>query len=513
MSHSAMTESITTNTHEPISPAGTDVREQDEADPLLTPEILALAAVVILGAIMTILDATIVNVALPTLGRDFHASVTTIQWVPTIYLLAFASVIPLTGWTSERFGAKTVWLASLGAFMLGSLLAGLAPSIGALIAFRILQGLGGGMIMPLGQTILARAAGPQRLGRVMSIVGVPMFLAPIFGPVIGGALIGTASWRWIFLVNLPVGALALALALWLLPSAPRRPTERLDTLGLGLLAGGIVLFVYGLAAIGSSGTVSDPTALAAMVAGVALAAGFWRHALRVSNPLIDVRLFTQRGFATAAIATLVLGVPLFGAMLLLPLYFQIVRGQSPLETGILLIPQGLGAAVAMPIAGMLTDKIGARQVVLAAIGLALAGVAGYTQVTTTTPFWLLAAALFVMGAGLGSIFTPLMAVAFRGLTHQAMPRATSAINVIQRLAGSLGTALLAVVLQRSIAANLPGFHGGLTLASALATIDPVRTTPALAHAFGTTFWVAFGLAALALIPALLLPTPPRLEQQ
>jgi EmrB/QacA subfamily drug resistance transporter len=397
--------------------------------------------------------------------------------------------------------------------MLGSLLAGLSWSIGALITFRVLQGLGGGMIMPLGQTILARAAGPQRLGRVMSIVGIPMFLAPISGPVIGGALIGAASWRWIFFVNLPVGALALALALWLLPSVSPRPTERLDVRGLGLLSGGIVLFVYGLATIGSSGTISDPTALGSMAGGLVLAGGFWWHALRTANPLIDVRLFAQRGFATAAIATLVLGVALFGAMLLLPLYYQIVRGQSPLDTGILLIPQGLGAAVALPLAGMLTDRIGARRVVPAAIGLALMGVTGYTQITASTPFWFLASALFVLGAGLGAMFTPLMAVAFQGLTHQAMPRATSAINVIQRLAGSLGTALLAVVLQRSIATQLPGFHGDLAQASALAVINPTRTTPALAHAFGMTFWVAFGLTTLALIPALLLPKPPRRERR
>src|SRR5919109_3893811 len=198
---------------------------------VLTREILTLAAVVVLGAIMTILDATIVNVALPTLGRDFRTSITTIQWVPTVYLLAFASVIPLSGWASERFGAKRVWLASLGLFTVGSLLAGLAWSLGALIAFRVVQGLGGGMIMPLGQTILAQAAGPQRMGRVMSIIGVPMLLAPIFGPVVGGAIVGGASWRWIFFINLPVGAIAIALAVWLLPSVPPRQGERLDALG------------------------------------------------------------------------------------------------------------------------------------------------------------------------------------------------------------------------------------------------------------------------------------------
>ena len=267
---------------------------------VLTPEILALAAVVVLGSIMTILDATIVNVALATLGREFGTSISTIQWVSTIYLLAFASVIPLTGWASERFGAKRVWLASLGLFMAGSLLSGLAWSIGALIAFRAVQGVGGGMIMPLGQSILAQKAGPERIGRVMSIVGVPMLLAPIFGPVIGGALVDGASWRWIFFVNLPVGAAAFALAVRLLPDVEPRRSERLDALGLVLLSGGIATFVYGVSEVGSRGGVSDAVPLTALVIGLALVASFVGHALRTEKPLIDVRLFALRGFGSAA---------------------------------------------------------------------------------------------------------------------------------------------------------------------------------------------------------------------
>src|SRR5436309_7111412 len=184
----------------------------------LDRELLRLGAVVVAGSIMAILDATIVNVAIPTLGGDFHTSISTIQWVMTGYLLAFASVIPLTGWASDRFGAKRVWIASLLLFMAGSALSGAAWSIEALIGFRILQGLGGGMILPVGQTILAQAAGPQRMDRVMSIVGVPMLLGPVFGPVIGGAIVGEISWRWIFFVNLPIGAVALALAWRLLPA-------------------------------------------------------------------------------------------------------------------------------------------------------------------------------------------------------------------------------------------------------------------------------------------------------
>jgi EmrB/QacA subfamily drug resistance transporter len=463
----------------------TPMAQTTTSDRVLTPEILSLAAVVVLGSIMTILDATIVNVALATLGREFEASISTIQWVATIYLLAFASVIPLTGWASERFGAKRVWLASLTVFMLGSLLSGLAWSVGALIAFRALQGAGAGMIMPLGQSILAREAGPQRIGRVMTIVGVPMLLAPIFGPVIGGALVDGASWRWIFFVNLPVGAAALALAARLLPNVEGRRLERLDVLGIPLLSGGIALFVFGLSETATRGSMLDPVTLTTVVAGLALLAAFAWHALRTDSALIDVRLFGEKAFATAALTNLVLGVALFGMLILLPLYFQIVRGASPLETGVLMIPQGVGAALAMPVAGILTDRLGARRVVPIGVLVALVGVVAYTQIGADTPYWYLAAALFVIGLGLGATIMPSMGAAYAGLTHAQMPRATSAINAIQRIAGSLGTALLAVVLQRT----LRGEH----------------TADAQAAAFGATFWVAFALTAAALVPALLLP--------
>jgi EmrB/QacA subfamily drug resistance transporter len=471
---------------------------------LLTPRILTLAAVVVSGAIMTILDATIVNVGLPTLGREFRTSIATIQWVSTVYLLAFASVIPLTGWASERFGARPLWLASLAGFMVGSLLAGLSWSIGALIVFRVVQGLAGGMIMPLGQTILAQAAGPQRIGRVMSIVGVPMLLAPIFGPVLGGAILGATSWRWMFLINLPVGGLALALAARLLPVVPRPPRQRLDALGLVLLCGGVAVFVYGLAEIGQRGTLAAGLPLGTLLAGLVLVGLFVWHALRVAHPLIDVRLFAQRGFATAAATNLVLGVALFGAALLLPLYFQIVRGASPLLTGLLLIPQGLGAACAITLAGSLTDRFGARRVVPVGILLALAGTAGYTRIGAHSAYWYLAVALFLIGAGLGATITPSMAVAYQRLAHRAVPQATSAINVVQRVAGSLGTALLAVVLQAEISSRLSGLHGGIAQAAALAARRPEMAAQ-IAHAFARPFWVAFTLTAVALVPVLLMP--------
>src|SRR4051812_41050475 len=204
------------------------------SDRLFTKEVVGVAVAFVLGAVLTILDATIVNVALPALARDLHASVATIQWVPTIYLLSFAAVIPMTGWATERYGAKRVWIAALTLFVAGSLLSALSHTVGQLLVARVVQGAGGGMVLPVGQAMLARVAGPHRMGRVMSVVGVPMLLAPIAGPVIGGALVQAASWRWIFLVNLPVGAIALAMSLRLLPATTGHRVARLDRGGLAL---------------------------------------------------------------------------------------------------------------------------------------------------------------------------------------------------------------------------------------------------------------------------------------
>jgi EmrB/QacA subfamily drug resistance transporter len=471
---------------------------------VLTKDILLPAAVVVIGAVTTILDATIVNVALPTLGQDLHTSISTIQWVPTIYLLAFASVIPMSGWAASRFGAKQVWLASLGLFMAGSLLSGLSPTIGALIGFRVVQGLGGGMIMPIGQAILARVAGPKRLGRVMSIIGVPMLLVPIFGPLIGGSLISAVSWRWIFFVNLPVGLLAIALAVRLLPATVPAPGQRLDVRGLVLLSGGLALFLYGLAQTSQHVRAATPSALGPMTVGAVLVGLFARHALRVNNPLIDLRLFRHRGFATGAAANLVIGTALFGVALLLPLYFEIVRGRSPFDTGLLLAPQGLGAALSISLAGYLTDRVGARRVVPAGVAFALVGTAWYTQIGAHTSYLATVAALLLIGIGMGATITPLMAAAFQDLPPAAMGQATSAINVVQRVAGALGSALLAVVLQQSMTARLAGFHGGIGQAGALAASSP-HTASALAAAFAVSFAVSFGICLIAVVPAVLLP--------
>jgi EmrB/QacA subfamily drug resistance transporter len=468
----------------------------------MTRDLWRLASVVVLGTIMSILDTTIVNVAIETLGRDLDASLSEIQWVSTGYLLALATVIPLTGWAMERFGGKRMWMLSVTLFLCGSTLCGLAWSTTSLIAFRVLQGIGGGMILPIGQAILAQAAGPQRMGRVMSVIGVPTLLGPILGPVIGGLIVDNLSWRWIFFVNLPIGAIALLLAARILPAAERDTRSPLDVIGLLLLSPGLVLLVYGLSEFGTEGRVGWKV-MVGILGGVALVLAFVLHARR-DHALIDIGLFRDRAFAAASGTVFIFGVSLFGAMLILPLYYQVVRGESALAAGLLLAPQGLGAAIAMPIAGRLTDRLGAGRIVPFGVVIACVGTGVYTQLTATTSYVVLGVALWVRGVGLGMTMMPAMAAAYQTLERPAVPRATSTINIIRTIGGSFGTAVLTVVLQRRIVAEIPGATGdlGALRGGAAAAAEP------LAAAFGTTFWVAVGLTAVALIPAAFLPRHP-----
>ena len=473
--------------------------------------VLSIASVVVLGAIMAILDTTVVNVAIDRLTQDLDAPLSTIQWIVTGYMLALATVIPLTGWAAHRFGTKRLYMLSLTLFMGGSALAGAAWSAESLIAFRVLQGLGGGMIMPAGMTILTQAAGPQRIGRVMSIVGVPMLLGPIMGPILGGWLVDDVSWRWIFYINVPIGLVALALAARILPKDEPSPTERLDALGLALLSPGLATLIYGLAE-SSSGSFASTEVLVPMGIGLALVIAFILHGLsgRNENPLIDLRLFKERSVAAAALTMTAFGVAFFGAMLLLPLYFQVVRGESALSTGLLLAPQGFGAMIMMPLAGVLTDRIGPGKLVLTGIPVILGTMAVLTQVGDSTSYWLLGATLVVMGMGTGITMMPTMSAAFSTLRKIQVPRASTALNIIQQVAGAVGTAVMSVLLTNAITDRLAaagGAPGGAPEGGASSIPPEVReqVAPIVADAFASTFVWAVVLLAVSFLPALLLP--------
>ncbi|ETA01526.1 hypothetical protein CcI6DRAFT_03001 [Frankia sp. CcI6] len=456
-----------------------------------------------------ILDTTIVSVAIHALGNEFHTSLSTISWVTTGYLLALAVVIPLAGWSVERFGATRMWNISLALFVAGSALCGLAWSAGTLIAFRVLQGLGGGMIMPICMTLLAQAAGPQRIGRVMSIIGVPMLIAPVLGPVIGGLIVDHLSWRWIFYVNVPIGVLALFLSWRVLPRDDRGSAHhRLDLPGLALISPGLAALVYGLSEAGNGGGFGAAKVQVSIAVGVVLLAGFVVHALRRDGALLDMRLFGDRVFSIASVTTFVIGAMLFGAMFLLPLYYQVARGQSASDAGLLMAPQGLGAMISMAIAGRVSDRRGARSVVPLGMVLALLGTLLFTQVDAHTNEVLLAFSLFVRGLGFGATMMPAMGAAYATLGQAAVPRATTTLNILQRVGGSLATALVAVELQHAIASRLPGVGGEGALAESAGVKLPGPVADKVAEAFGVTFWWVVALTAVGFVASLFLPGRP-----
>jgi EmrB/QacA subfamily drug resistance transporter len=469
----------------------------------LDRETMVVAAVVVIGAIMSILDTTIVNVAINRLAIDFNASLTTIQWVVTGYTLSLAAVIPASGWAADRFGTKRIYLFSLGFFMLGSALCAVAWSADSLIAFRVLQGIGGGMIMPAVMTIMTKKAGPHRMGRVMGILGVPMLIAPIIGPILGGWLVDDVSWRWIFLINVPIGVVGIILAWLKLDRDQPEPSHRLDWLGMALLSPGLTLAIFGLAE-SANGGFGDFKAWAPIVVGLALIATFFWHSWHKPNgALIDIRTFTQTRAGAAAGTFLLFAIAFFGALLLVPLYYQTVRGASALESGLLLAPQGIGAMITMPLAGKLTDRFGPNRLPACGIPLLVIGIAPFAFVTDHTSYVLLCSFSFVLGLGMGLAMMPTMTAAMQAVPAAAIARTSTAMNIIRQGGASIGTAILSVILASQITSHLGSAgSGGLEAIQNLSPAQQASTSSDLAASFASTFVWALVLLAVAFIPAL-----------
>ena len=452
----------------------------------IEPHVMRIAIVVIMGAIMSVLDTTIVNVALHDLSGDLHASLESIQWVITGYLLSLAAVIPVTGWAVKRFSARRLYLIALVVFTAGSALCALATSSGELIAFRVLQGVGGGMLTPIGQMILVKAAGPRNLPKVMSFIGVPIVLAPVFGPTLGGLLLQGVGWQWIFMINVPVGIVALTLALRLLPhdEASSAKAGRLDVTGLLLAATGVVGITFGLSKSESAGSLTASSVLIPVIAGIVLLALFVTHARRTEHPLLDLKLFSNSAFRAASIVTFCLGAALFGAMILMPLYFQTVRGEDAITTGLLLIPQGIGGGLGMFMSGRATERLGAGRTSLIGGVILVVATIPFILISGTTPFAVIGGAMIVRGLGIGLSIMPAMTAAFSVLSREQINDASPQLTVLQRVGGSLGTAIIAVVLQGHI--------------------KTAHTQAALATGFGHTYWWVMGVTLAALVPTLAL---------
>ncbi len=478
---------------------------------------IKVAGVVVLGMIMAVLDSTVVNVALPTFQTTFGTvaeplSYSAVAWTVSAYTLALATVIPLTGWAADRFGTKRLYITALVLFTAGSLLCAVASNITVLVTFRVIQGLGGGMLMPLGMTILTKAAGPGRVGRLMAVLGVPMLLGPILGPILGGWLIDAASWHWIFLINLPIGLVALYAAWRLLPADAPEPSESFDFVGMLLLSPGLASFLFGVTSIAEEGTFAAPRVWIPMLVGAALIVTFGFYSFKPAHPLIDLRLFGNRQLTISVVTMFLFGGAFFGGLLLVPTYFQQVRGESVLMSGLLVAPQGLGAMLTMPLAGALTDRMPVGRIVPVGLLLIVAGMFPLTQLEADTSYGYILGALFVLGLGMGATMMPLFTSALRTLTSHQAARGSTLVNIIQQVASSIGVAVISVLLTNTLK------DSQLAQVAIASTRDPsivdkvpgglttiARGFGEAAEAFASSFWVAWLLVLLTLVPALFLP--------
>ncbi|MDQ3699587.1 MAG: DHA2 family efflux MFS transporter permease subunit, partial [Chloroflexota bacterium] len=440
-----------------------------------------------------------------------------LQWVVTGYLLAQVAIIPVAGWMSDRFGAKRMYLTALTLFTAGSVLCALATSAELLVAARVVQGLGGGMVMPIGMSFLFRLAPPEQRGAVMGAFGIPILLGPALGPVLSGWLLEYADWRLIFLINLPVGVLAVALGQRVLPALrAQRAAGALDVAGFVLGPLAFTALSYGVSESGAAGWTA-PSTLAGLAIGAGALLAFVARELTTLEPLLELRVFRSRDFSLAIVVQWIASATLFGTILLVPLFLQQVQGYGALETGLYTLPQAIVAAVAMPIGGRLFDRVGARPPVLMGLLLLSLSVWLLTGITATTTGVDLLPPLALWGAGVGLLMMPLnthiLSVAPRGLVS----RVTSLTSAMQNVAASLAIAGLATYLQgRTTArlaasgASLPNLSteaGGSGAASFGGDALAPAVRAAFAGAFADTFWVVLVGAVVGILIALTLRRP------
>lgn len=443
------------------------------------------AIVTAVALFMAILDNTVVNVALPQMQSAFHTDSTTITWVVTAYFLAQAAVIPITGYLSDLIGTKTVFMASLALFTLGSLLCALAPSEHMLIAFRVFQGVGGGALFPIVFAIIFRVFPPAERGGASAVVGVPVLLAPAFGPTIGGYLTTTFNWNAIFSVNVPIGIATLIAAFFILRgraaeradmgvTSSLRP-KRFDIQGLILAMVGFTALVYGISEAGAHGWNATPfdhfslgglnidaSVVTYLIVGGVVLAAFVVNELLVSDPVLDLRLFTNYTFTSANVLMWGVAAFLFGSLILLPFFFERVRGESALSTGEIVISQGLAAVVTTIFAGRFYNRIGPR--VMAVVGFALitAGTYGLTKFNVHTNGQDIQISLILRGLGLGLTNIPLQTLALSSISNRAMARASSLVNVTRQVAGAVGIATLTTYLTQQTTSHVDSVKAAFT---------------------------------------------------
>ncbi|ASW91697.1 DHA2 family efflux MFS transporter permease subunit [Mycobacterium marseillense] len=454
--------------------------------------LLWIGAVCGLASMMGNLDGTAVAVAQRTFVTEFGSTQAIVSWTMAGYMLAFAAVVPVTGWAADRFGTKRLFMGGVLVFTLASLLCTITPNIVQLIGFRVLQGIGSGIMTPLCFVILTRESGPKRFGRLVAIGAAPFLLGPLGGPILGGWLIGTCGWEWIFLINLPIGLSALAVAAVMLPKDRSAPSETLDVTGMLLLSPGMAALLGGMSSIPGRRTLADPHVLLPSIAGLILIAAFIFHAWRRSDaPLIDLRLLKNRVVRQANLTLLIFAVTYVGILLLVPSYFQVALHQTPMQAGVRLIAMGLGVVLTTPVSGIVMDRHGPGKIVLAGfpliaagLGIFTIGVARHADYAPT-----LMAGLLLMGMGMGCVATPLSAACVQPLEPHQIARGATLRSVNNQLGGAVGAALMTVLLTNQL----------------IHREDTGTASGHLVHAYTLVFAVAAAVAAVAIVAAAFLP--------
>lgn len=490
-----------------------------------------VALVIAFGPFMAVLDDTIVNVALPQMQRAFQADFQTIAWVATAYLLAQAAITPVVGYLSDRLGARRVFLTALALFTIGSALCALAPGQALLISFRVIQGVGGGTLLPLATAMIFRLIQPGERGLAAAVIGVPILLAPAFGPTIGGALTSAFDWHAIFLINVPIGALAFLLALLMLEREQQEEGDQLltaptrfDLPGLLLSMSAFSVIVYGIAQAGSLGW-DSPNVVVSLLAGCAGLVLFYFVEQRASDPVIDLRLFLNATFSISNVLIWVISAVLFGGLFLIPFFFENVRGLSALAVGELLIGQGIAGAAGTALAGWLYARIGPRLLCSAGLLLTTIGMFGLTQLNLATSGEELQPWLILAGFGLSVANTPLNTLVLSVVSEKALARASSLVNATRLVFSAMGVALLTTYLTRratihaqaieeALRAHARSGEAAACAASAglPALQDCIRLRAATAG-FDESFLLVLIMSGLCAILALFLGRDPAFEKE
>ena len=424
-----------------------------------------VAAVFVIGLFMDILDTTIVNVAIPQLAKDFHATGGSIEWVVTGYLLSLALWIPASGWIGDRFGTKRTFLFALTVFTFSSALCAVAWNLTSLIGFRVLQGVGGGMLTPVGTAMLFRAFPPQERAAASTILTIPTVLAPAAGPVLGGFLVTNVSWHWMFLVNIPIGIVGLVFGSKYLKEHKEGSTKSFDAPGFVLSGAGLALVLYALSEGPRVGWASWQAAGTATAGVVALSAMVWWE-LRIPNPILELRLLKNRLFRSANLASFMSSGGLLGLLFLLPLFLQTLRGLSALDSGLTTFPQAIGVILASRFVGKWYQRVGPRRLLAVGLGGVAMASALFLLVDLDTSLWWIRAIMFLRGLFFACSIISLQAASFATISPADTGRASSLFSTIRQVGAAFGVALLATVLSTRTSTRVGAASGELAIRSA-----------------------------------------------